>query len=147
VTGAVVQRLINFLFVFGLLASTTPAFGDDAAVCMLSLRKKPHIDQRIIAFDIELNSGSISFIPALPEGWFFSIKNDASGSSEIIANVQVGAAAMTFDFFEDFIGVRVSNIPGNTLNVKAEFVSTKEFISEIHWNFINTDFDCHPQHP
>lgn len=90
--------------------------------------------ERIVGFSLQISGGTIRSYPHVPSGWFISIANDP-GSAEIRGNIQVGAAALSPDDFESFVGIQKLDLPDLKLTLALEVVVTADFEQERHLKF------------
>jgi len=95
-----------------------------------SLRLAP--GERVVGFEVEVDSGRIVSAPNVPIGWNLTIDNAPSWSTKLTATVIVGAAALDAGFFRNFAVVEKSSLGGVPFAVRCEVVVTKDWVNERH---------------
>jgi hypothetical protein len=115
-----------------LLSNQTMRAQQQASVEWLSVPASNIGDERVIALDLKASDGAIRSFPNIPRGWFISITNDASGTTEVTGNAQVGAAAVGADYFKGLAGLERQSPEMPVSHVTLEIVVTKDFATERH---------------
>jgi hypothetical protein len=128
------MRLLGLIVTFlaGLLSVGPRTLAQPADIDWLSASRLNTDGDRVVAFDLKAADCSIRSIPDVPPGWFLSITNDASGTAEITANAQVGAAALSAGYFMRFVGLRRQASETPISHLALEVVVTKDFVHERH---------------
>ena len=128
--------------IFLLILIFCTAFAQESATVesayYITISKEHLPPGRIVSFKINVDNGIIYKISKIPAGWFFSITNDASGHSDLTANIQVGSAAVSAEYFTNFIEIIETDSQSAPMAVNAEIVITNDFLSERHV-FLKTD--------
>ncbi|MGA2086665.1 MAG: hypothetical protein ABSG60_14235 [Terracidiphilus sp.] len=89
-------------------------------------------NERVVGFEIHVNSGRIARVPNIPIGWSLSIDNDASWTTSIKALVTVGAASLDAKFFRRFVVIEKNGSLGVPFSVRCDVIVTKDFKTERH---------------
>jgi len=89
-------------------------------------------NERIVGFDIHVQSGVIVELPKVPFGWSLSIDNDPSWKTRVSGSLSVGAAALGPDFFRDFLVIDVEkDAPADVpFALHGEVIVTSDFATE-----------------
>jgi len=98
--------------------------------------------ERIVGFEIHVQSGRIAQIPNLPIGWSISVDNDPSWNTEIKGSIAVGAAAVDRTFLRGFIVVEVEKDAPSDLpfDLQGEVIVTSDFSTERRIKLSTKDF-------
>src|SRR5258708_7055371 len=121
--------LIAVTLVFaGGTASAGPADQAVVTVSIPSLRSSAK--ERIVRFEIHVQSGRIARIEDLPIGWEICINNDASWNTVMKGSCSVGAAALSADFFKNFLTIHKYSPLQLPFEVQGEIVVTEDFATE-----------------
>jgi hypothetical protein len=83
--------------------------------------------ERVVGFEIHVESGKVAAAPNIPIGWSVSIDNDASWNTSLKALVPVGAAAWDDKFFRKFVIVEREDRNKAPLSVHCDISVTKDF--------------------
>ena len=97
--------------------------------------------ERIVGFEIHIQSGMIAQLPKVPRGWGISIDNDPSWMTSMKGNLAVGSAALSPDFFHDFVVVEQEAPPFNLpLEISGTVLVTEDFVTQRTINLEMKDF-------
>jgi hypothetical protein len=119
-------KILILCLLLGLAAVTTRSAQSETVWLSVPFAKIGETE-RIVDFELKITGATIRSIPQVPEGWFLSLTNDASGSSEIRGNIQVGAAALYRSFFSSFLFVDKKNDPQIKFSIAMDVSVTKDF--------------------
>jgi hypothetical protein len=86
--------------------------------------------ERIIGFELKIDSGNVSSFTRVPIGWSIYIDNDPSSHSKVKGDIAVGACAVDKDFFKDFIVIEKGPDKNEPLKVEMEIITTTDFEKE-----------------
>ncbi len=97
--------------------------------------------ERVVGFEVHVVSGRIAALPNIPIGWNMSIDNNPSWTTEIVASVKVGAAAVDPGFFREFLLIEKDESLGVPFQMSGEVVVTEDFATERRISIGTKDFD------
>jgi hypothetical protein len=85
--------------------------------------------ERIVGFHLDVTSGRIAQLPAVPIGWNISVENDPSWNTKLDASVIVAAAALDATFFKNFVLVEKHEGALNTFRLSGKIAVSRDFSS------------------
>jgi hypothetical protein len=98
--------------------------------------------ERIVGFELHLQSGMIARLPKVPYGWSLSIDNDPSCNTTVSGSIAVGAGAVAPDFFQDFLVVEVedNSFEHMPFDLQGDVIVTEDFVAERRIKLMKKDF-------
>ena len=96
--------------------------------------------EKVVGFDFHIESGRISAVPDIPIGWDVAVDNNPSWNTEIKGSSRIGAAALSTEFFEEFVAVEKDTSLGTPFRMQGEIVVTEDFATERHISVAMKDF-------
>jgi len=115
---------------------------DEAKLLLVSLPDlKGPPGARVVGFCINLTAAGVYRIEHIPMGWSVEIDNDASWRTVIKGSVQVGAAALNFDDFRDFLIIQKNEFGDEKFTIAGQLVLTRDFVHQSVKNLAARDFE------
>jgi hypothetical protein len=109
-----------------------------AEMLFVSIRSLPiKCKERIVGFKLSARPARIITLSSIPGGWNITVDNDPSMNATVYGSLIVGAAALSSEFFTDFITIDRDEALDLKFDAKAEVVVTEDFKNErqIHLDF------------
>ena len=94
--------------------------------------------ERVVAFEINVMAGGIYRLDRLPMGWNIVVNNDPSWRTAVKGSIEVGAAALSADYFHAFMVVRKFEYANLAFELGGRVLVTKDFQHE-RWIRLSND--------
>jgi hypothetical protein len=126
--------------VLALFAFGHSVFGQHLSVSIPNL--KLAANERIVGFEIHVQSGMIVQLPKVPAGWNLSIDNDPSWDTTMSGSLLVGAAALDSNSLRNFLVVEAEKGLAGRLPIafSGEVIVTSDFVAERRIKLAMKDF-------
>lgn len=118
------------------------AFGQSQRFLVSIPTLKLNSNERIVGFEIHVQSGMTVQLPKVPKGWRLSVDNDPSWNTNMKGSLAVGAAALDADFFLNLLVIEgeTEATPDRPLNLSGEVIVTSDYVSERRIKLGTKDF-------
>jgi hypothetical protein len=115
--------------------------GTDHATADFSLPSLHLSDkERVIGFEIHIQSGRIARLFDIPIGWEVCAHNDASWDTIVTGTFSTGATALSAAFFKHFMIVEKHASREKPFDVHGDVIVSEDFSTERHVNVSLKDF-------
>lgn len=87
--------------------------------------------ERIVGLELHLVAGAIDSVNSLPVGWYFSVNNDPSWQTSVVANARVGTAALDVNSLREIsFRTRKNEFGDLKFQISGAVIVTTDFVKE-----------------